>query len=166
MNIYKPLRIVLFFYEILRFTMFAIQGNVVFTIQIWQWTAPNALFLLMALFLLIDLDRYAVFLPLSVAGKSIAAVLAIWSIFSDLTRASMDMPFFAAVMAMGDIFSIFAYMYIMKGIRRQGEGNHENSPHSDALSRGNSIETTKTPQVEINKLKEEMENEDNPHSER
>ncbi|MDR1216930.1 MAG: hypothetical protein LBK25_09630 [Treponema sp.] len=127
MNIYKPLRIALFFYEILRFTMFVMEGNAVFTtIQVWQWMTPNALFLLMALFLLIDLDRYAAFLPLSVAGKSIAVVLAIWSVFSSLTQADTETFFpLDAVIAIGDIFSIFVYVHIMRGVNKQGEGVEE-----------------------------------------
>jgi hypothetical protein len=126
MNIYKPLRIALFFYEIFRFAVFVMQGNAVFTtIQGWQWTTPNALFLLMALFLLIDLDRYAAFLPLSVAGKSIAVVLAIWSVFSSLTQAGTEMFFSDTVIAIGDTLSIFVYIYIMRGVNKQGEGDEE-----------------------------------------
>jgi hypothetical protein len=126
MNMYKLLRITLFFYELLRFAVFVMQGNAVFTtIQGWQWTAPNALFLLMALFLLIDLDRYTAFLPLSVAGKSIAVVLAIWSVFSSLMTAGTE-PFLSdAVIALGDIFSILAYIHIMRGVNKQREGVEE-----------------------------------------
>lgn len=104
----------------------------------------------MALFLLIDLDRYAAFLRLSTAGKSIASVLTIWSVFSGLMGASVD--FFTAVIAIGDIFSIFAYMHIMKGVRKQGGKNEED--YSDAPSHGDLMETIKTQHIEINKLKE------------
>ncbi|MDR1466496.1 MAG: hypothetical protein LBI40_02620 [Treponema sp.] len=122
MNIYKPLRIALFSYEIFRFTLFVVHGNAVFTtIQGWQWTAPNALFPLMALFLLIDLDRYAAFLPLSVAGKSIAAILMLWSVFSSLVSGGVETYFLDAVIAIGDIFSIFAYTHVLKGVNKHGE---------------------------------------------
>ncbi|MDR0644863.1 MAG: hypothetical protein LBG05_08200 [Treponema sp.] len=124
MNIYKPLRITLFSYEILRFIAFAIHGGVIFTtIQEWQWIAPNALFPLAALFLLIDFNRYAVFLPLSISGKSIAAILTVWSVMSSLMEVSAKAPFFDASIAMGDIFSILAYIYVMKGVKKQVEEN-------------------------------------------
>jgi membrane protein implicated in regulation of membrane protease activity len=138
MKNYKPLRIALFYYEIFRFITFAIHGNAVFTtMQGWQWTAPNALFPLMALFLLIDLDRYVEFLPLSVAGKSVAVVLTIWSVISNMIPSSAEPYSFDAaivVIAIGDVFSVLVYTRIMKGVKKQGEkpkeSENEDNPRS------------------------------------
>jgi hypothetical protein len=81
MNVYKPLRAVLFFYEVLRVLLLAglfaffspLEGaerGGVFPFLVY--VTPNALFPLMALFLWVSLGEFKAFVPLYVAGKVIA----------------------------------------------------------------------------------------------
>jgi hypothetical protein len=82
MNVYRPLRAVLFFYEAFRllvlmalFTLFSpLEGTVkggVFPYLVYM--TPNALFPLMTLFMWLRPGEYRNYLPLYMAGKVIAA---------------------------------------------------------------------------------------------
>jgi hypothetical protein len=82
MNVYRPLRAVLFFYEMLRllalaalFALFsplegAVKGGV---FPYLVYVTPNALFPLMTLFMWLKPGDYRNYLPLYMAGKVIAA---------------------------------------------------------------------------------------------
>ncbi len=84
MNAYKPLRIVILFYELIRFLnviwgarFFSIVNDLSQTDNLMTlvWLAPNALFPLMALFLLFDLVSYKPYLPLYLTGKCVTLAL-------------------------------------------------------------------------------------------
>jgi hypothetical protein len=97
MKIYRPLRFCLFLYEIIRlFTLLWIVGAAASREDMFPWLVygtANALFLFMALFLLLDLSWYRSYLPLYTAGKMLAAFSAMgWIFFSrvQLTLAVME----------------------------------------------------------------------------
>ncbi|MDR0399492.1 MAG: hypothetical protein LBH51_00940 [Treponema sp.] len=92
--------------------------------------AANALFLLMALFLLADLDRYGVYAPLYSAGK-ILSVLVLSSvgmfrrdmIMRSILARGIDFLYAVgglAVIALGDVFSAICGVFL--ALRRQGAG--------------------------------------------
>jgi hypothetical protein len=92
MDVYRPLRAVLFFYELARLVLvvgaaagfMAAEGNEpdkFFPYLVYA--VPNALFPLMALFLWFRLEAYQPYLPLYMAGKTIVVVSAVvWLVFS------------------------------------------------------------------------------------
>ena len=90
MNVCRPLRLVLFFYECIR--LFAVLGLLSFFFPLedgaksfpcLMYAAPNALFLLIALFMWRDLPVYRVYLGLYTAGKIIIlAAFYAWGLFA------------------------------------------------------------------------------------
>jgi hypothetical protein len=137
MDVYRPLRAVLFFYELLRLLVLAIlfavfsplEGAVkggVFPYLVYM--TPNALFPLMTLFLWLKLEDHRNYLPLYMAGKVIAvAVFYVWGIFSLRTAIGLEnlglpnlmegIVLFGGSFALnlGDILSVFgAWMLIRK----------------------------------------------------
>jgi hypothetical protein len=87
MKIYRPLRFCLLFYEFLRlFTLLWVVGSVAPREDLFPWLVygtANALFLFMALFLLVDMSWYRPYIPLYTAGKMLAAFSAMgWVFFS------------------------------------------------------------------------------------
>jgi hypothetical protein len=144
MEVYKPLRAVLFFWDCLRFlTLAAIfmffsplegaQMDGVFPYL--AYVAPNALYLLMTLFLLVALDEFKKYLPLYIAGKAAAlAAFYAWAVFS-FSPAQVRAYFalgpdnFARVLALlggsfvlslGDVLSIFAGWILLNKIKQPG----------------------------------------------
>jgi hypothetical protein len=77
MNIYRPLRFCLLFYEFVRLlTLLWVVGGVAPQEDLFPWLVygtANALFLFMALFLLLDMPWYRSYIPLYMAGKMLAA---------------------------------------------------------------------------------------------
>ncbi|MDR1325194.1 MAG: hypothetical protein LBK00_04070 [Treponema sp.] len=81
MNVYKPLRVALFVYELFRllillgvFVVVPILSQPFETFPFLLYIVPNALFPLMAFFLLLDFFYYIPYLSLYMAGKTIAVV--------------------------------------------------------------------------------------------
>jgi hypothetical protein len=88
MGIFRPLRVVLFVYELVRLFLLTALASMLSPPLSFPWpvyAVPNALFPLMALFLLIHLPVYKVYLPLYLAGKliSLSALLG-WFFFSGI----------------------------------------------------------------------------------
>jgi predicted permease len=89
MNSFKPLRAALFIYECIRlgvlvglFIQLAPDGGAV-PFPMLVYTVPNALFLLMALFLLFSPEKYEAYASLYLAGKCISLFsLLLWFIIS------------------------------------------------------------------------------------
>ncbi|MDR3192422.1 MAG: hypothetical protein LBT87_05100 [Treponema sp.] len=97
MKIYRPLRFCLLFYEAVRlFTLLWVVGSVAPQEKAFPWLVygtANALFLFMALFLLVDMSWYRSYIPLYTAEKMLAAFSAVvWVFFSrvQLTSAIME----------------------------------------------------------------------------
>jgi hypothetical protein len=92
MDVYRPLRAVLFFYELARLILvvgaaagfMAVEGNEPDNFFPYLvYVVPNALFPLMALFLWFHLETYRPYLPLYMAGKTITVAAAVvWAVFS------------------------------------------------------------------------------------
>jgi len=86
------------------------------------FTAPSALFPLMALFILLDAKRYKVYLPLFIAGKSIGIFLeALWSIMSIQVTIGEGIDYsviLAQMILSGDLFSLAACLMIIKYIQK------------------------------------------------
>ncbi|MDR2419297.1 MAG: hypothetical protein LBD79_09630 [Treponema sp.] len=121
MNVYKPLRVALFVYELFRllillgvFVVVPIRSQLFETFPFLLYVVPNALFPLMVLFLLLDFFYYIPYLSLYMAGKTIAVVSIIgWYI--------TGAPMFNAVIigaslfiALFDTFSILGGRMIQK----------------------------------------------------
>ena len=140
MHSYKPLRITLLVYEILRLSamafLFAVLSNQ--SKGLFPYVVhltPNALFTLMALFLLIRLEEYRNFLPLYTAGKVISVItFYIWSIVSlqtVLAEAYLEMnteniyPLLSGVfgISLGDLLSILGSWVLLGKIRRTNGGS-------------------------------------------
>jgi hypothetical protein len=92
MNIYKPLRVALLVYEVFRllillgvFVVFPTLSQPFDTFPYLLYIVPNALFPLVVFFLLFDLFYYIPYIPLYMAGKSIAIVSIVgWSMVTSL----------------------------------------------------------------------------------
>ena len=92
MYVYKPLRAVLFSYELLRFLFLIFSLTFFSSLQAvvkgelfpyLVYISSNALFLLICFFLFLNPKEYRNYLPLYMAGKVIAVVLFfIWAFFS------------------------------------------------------------------------------------
>jgi hypothetical protein len=81
MSVYKPLRVVLFVYELFRllillgaFVVVPMLTQPFETFPFLVYIVPNALFPLMVFFLLLDFFYYIPYLSLYMAGKTIAVV--------------------------------------------------------------------------------------------
>ncbi|MDR1636282.1 MAG: hypothetical protein LBR93_02990 [Treponema sp.] len=85
MKIYRPLRFCLLFYEFIRlFTLLWLVRGAAPWEDPFPWLVygtANALFLFMALFLLVDLSWYRPYIPLYTAGKMLAAFSAVGWVF-------------------------------------------------------------------------------------
>jgi uncharacterized membrane protein len=76
------------------------------------YAAPNALFVLMALFLWLDTARHRAFLHLFIAGKSISILTILgWSIISGQVTIIKEF-----ILLSGDLFSIAAILLISRDI--------------------------------------------------
>ncbi|MDR0997423.1 MAG: hypothetical protein LBL70_00005 [Treponema sp.] len=119
MKIYRPLRFCLLLYELIRlFTLLWVVGITAPREDMFPWLvygAANALFLFMALFLLLDVSWYRSYIPLYTAGKMLAAFSAMgWIFFSriQLTLAVIEgspgiLPLLGSVLGIagGDLLS-------------------------------------------------------------
>jgi hypothetical protein len=129
MGMFGPLRVVLCLYEGIRFaflvgTFIRLQpaGELAF-----PWLAlitPGALFLLMALFWLLDMARYRVFCPLFLAGKGLSIITTVvWLFYEKSTimkellfegMASFAMPSIVSFLVLGDLLSTVIAAKIMR----------------------------------------------------
>ncbi|MDR3304255.1 MAG: hypothetical protein LBS86_07570 [Treponema sp.] len=91
MNVYRPLRLLILVYEAFRLllmlgifmAMLSVNRSLGNLFPYLLYIVPNALFLLMAYFLWRELERYAMYLPLFMAGKVISVVaIAGWCVGS------------------------------------------------------------------------------------
>jgi len=86
------------------------------------FAAPSALFPLMALFIWLDIDRYKVFVPLYLAGKSIGIFLELgWSIISRQGTMIGSLNFTSIVAQLilsGDLFALAAAIMIYKCLQK------------------------------------------------
>ena len=126
MGLTRFIKIGLFVYECIRILLLTliliIKGTEEgFLIRI-LFTAPSALFPLMALFILLDAKRYKVYLPLFIAGKSIGIFLeALWSIMSIQVTIGEGIDYsviLAQMILSGDLFSLAACLMIIKYIQK------------------------------------------------
>jgi len=89
------------------------------------FTAPSALFPLMALFIWLDTDRYNVYLPLFAAGKGIGIFLELgWSIISQqatIIGSSNISVVLTQLILSGDLFALAACLMIIKDVRKLEE---------------------------------------------
>jgi hypothetical protein len=85
MNMYRPLRFCLLLYELIRlFTLLWVVGGAAPREDLFPWLVygtANALFLFMALFLLLDISWFRAYIPLYTAGKTLAAFSAMGWVF-------------------------------------------------------------------------------------
>jgi len=126
MGLTRFIKIGLFVYECIRILLLTIiliikgteDGLLIRTL----FAAPSALFPLMAIFILLDTNRYKVYLPLFLAGKSIGIFLeALWSIMSIQVTISEGIDYsviLAQMILSGDLFSLAAVIMIIKYIRK------------------------------------------------
>jgi hypothetical protein len=87
MKMYRPLRFCLLLYEFVRlFALLWVVGGAAPREEAFPWLVygtANALFLFMALFLVVDMSWYRSYIPLYTAGKTLAAFSAMgWVFFS------------------------------------------------------------------------------------
>ena len=92
MDVYKPFRVVLFIYEVLRLLFLAFAFTYLSSLRdvmeegffpFIAYMSSNALFPLICFFLCLRLGEYRNYLPLYMAGKTIAVVLySVWFVFS------------------------------------------------------------------------------------
>jgi hypothetical protein len=112
METYRPLRAGLFFYEIVRFLI--ILGEIKLFSSITGaaqpenfllafWSAPNALFPCVTLFLLIDLGAYKPYLPLYIAGKCLGVAVAVGTVCAALGASGDPATAFALLLSGGDM---------------------------------------------------------------
>jgi len=85
------------------------------------FSAPSALFALMALFIWLDIDKYRTYLPLFMAGKIIGVFLeALWSIINGqvtmIIRDSTDV--LARLILSGDLFALAAVLMIIRSLQK------------------------------------------------
>ncbi|MHC6203224.1 hypothetical protein ACYULU_08510 [Breznakiellaceae bacterium SP9] len=132
MNFYRPLRDGLFIYECVRLIVLVrlLVNFVPTAAQIFPYlayAAPQVLFVLMALFLVLDLDTYQVYSNLYAAGKIVSTVTFLaWFITSipliveAAVMQSEQILFLptAALLLPGDFLSIIAIFVLMRKIKR------------------------------------------------
>ncbi|MDR1863922.1 MAG: hypothetical protein LBQ67_08380 [Treponema sp.] len=138
MNVYRPLRAVLFFYELFRLLVLAVFFAVFSPMEgavkggffpYLVYVSPNALFPLMALFICLKPGDYRNYLPLYRAGKIIAAAVFYgWGFFSlrtagleNLRMANLAEVFVlfggSFVLILFDILSIFGSWALARKIK-------------------------------------------------
>jgi len=86
------------------------------------FTTPSILFPIMALFIWLDTDRYQVYLPLFIAGKSIGVFLELgWSIISrqvTILTGAGGITSLAQLTLSGDLFALAIALFIIKDIQK------------------------------------------------
>ena len=131
---FRPLRAALCVYEGIRL-VFLIEVFIILQPEgtmSFPWLAvvsPGAMFLLMALFWLIDMPRYASFRPLYLAGKTMSAAAALFWLFlseNDTIKqifsgaaASFAAPGVLFFMLPGDMLSALAVLILFKDNKRR-----------------------------------------------
>jgi hypothetical protein len=126
MGLIRFFKIGLFIYECIRILLLAliliIKGTDSGLLIRMVFAAPSALFPLMALFILLDTNRYKAYLPLFLAGKSIGVFLeALWSIISIRVTMNESMDhsvILAQLILSGDLFSLAAAIMIVKYVQK------------------------------------------------
>jgi len=130
MKIIQLLKPGLFLYECLRIMILAailvLRSNENDILGRLVYTAPSALFPLMALFIWLDSQRYRAYLPLFAAGKCIAiSTLLGWSIVSGqvtMIGKLLGAAIFAeAVLLSGDLLTIAVVFLVHKDNRKNPE---------------------------------------------
>jgi len=130
MEMVRPLKPGLFIYECIRLLILAAAFAALQPVgpEAFPWlvyTAPNALFPLMALFIWLNVSRYGAYLPLFLAGKCVCLFSLLgWSIVSWRTTIIEGFPGFAkiwvapriieGILLCGDLLAIAAALIIIK----------------------------------------------------
>ena len=117
MKIIKLIKCGLFVYECIRIVLIAfalyLQRSGGFSVKV-IYTAPCALYPLMALFIWIDANRHKAYVPLFMAGKCIGIFMLLgWSI---ITR---QVTMIESFILSGDFFSLAAALMINRDFQRQ-----------------------------------------------
>ena len=119
MKTYKTLRTILCIYESLRLVLLAwinllvhFEKPNIFPLMVI--IVPGTMFFLIALFLRLDLDRFRVYCPLYVAGKSLGIILSVfWIIISKISTIGEPIQFLVFLL-LGEILSVWVVYIIMK----------------------------------------------------
>ncbi|MDR1388533.1 MAG: hypothetical protein LBJ31_00960 [Treponema sp.] len=118
---YKSMRVLLFAYDCLRlFFLLAILLPLSdfdpprAGIPLLMYAAPNALFPLMSLFLLIRFEASKQYIPLYATGKLVVLACVVVWLFFDLHLAGMRRPLFWAFIGAADLGSL-GVMALLKG---------------------------------------------------
>jgi hypothetical protein len=157
MNEYKPLRAVLFFYEVLRVLLLA--GLFVFfsplegaakggVFPFLAYVTPNALFPLMALFLWMRPEEFPSYVPLYLAGKVIA-VIAIYAWGALVFVPALALPLLGvevgdvtaaiALLSGGFIISLGDALSILAGSVLKRKTKSPNPPAAEAGDNGGQL---------------------------
>ncbi|MDR1867087.1 MAG: hypothetical protein LBQ77_02330 [Treponema sp.] len=122
MNVYKPLRVVLCIYEMIRLVLVIQTVNSTATTSFEEplvtYTVPNALFLLIAFFLLLRLNAFFPYIELYIAGKIIVIVSFFTWIIVSLYISSWSVFLFPFILFGGDLLSLVAAIALRAKIRR------------------------------------------------
>ena len=117
MKIIRLIKGGLFIYECVRIMLLAVvlyfQESGGLSVKV-IYTAPGVLYLLMALFIWLDTDKYRAYVPLFTAGKCVGIFMLLgWSI---ITRQVTMLECFALS---GDFFTLAAALMINKSLQEQ-----------------------------------------------
>jgi hypothetical protein len=112
MEVFRPLRAVLFAYEMIRLLFLLFLGHFLQPPVSFPWpvyAVSGVLFPLMTLFLLIRLPDYKAYLPLYIAGKAAALAASLgWLFFSgNSIAASVFLDFGTVIVTLGAVAAFF-----------------------------------------------------------
>jgi hypothetical protein len=97
-------------------------------LQMLVWFTPNALFPLMTLFLLLNIDTYKPYLPLYMAGKCITlALTARFFLGSLISIGGMDSMLFSWFSVIGDLICLISSFIIKNDLKKQEKNVKRNN---------------------------------------
>jgi hypothetical protein len=143
MSAYKPLRfarLAIFFYELFRFIdalkemrVFAFANALVQpdALRMLVWSAPNMLFLLMTLFLFLDLAAYKPYIPLYIAGKCATLALSVRLMAGVALHpqvSGVHSLFFIFFLTLGDLICIISFVLIRNGLKKSEKNETGDEP--------------------------------------
>ncbi|MDR2792935.1 MAG: hypothetical protein LBB61_04615 [Treponema sp.] len=138
MDAHKPLRLVVFLYELIRFIdmvkemrFFLFINEIIQpdNLQLLVWFAPNMLFPLMTFFLFLSLDTYMSYFPLYIAGKCVTLALSIRHLLGAmLYQQGGNSILFTFFLTVGDLVCIITFMLIRNSLKKRGKHDEENVP--------------------------------------
>jgi hypothetical protein len=137
MGAYKPLRLVLFLYELIRFIdmvkemrLFSFINEFIQpdNLQMLVWFAPNMLFPLMTFFLFLSLDTCMSYLPLYIAGKCVTLALSTRLLLGAVLYQQRDgasSMLFTFFLTVGDLVCIITSILIKNSLKKRGRHDEE-----------------------------------------